>query len=178
MSASAVLEVLHALQDAELPVSVEGGWGVDALLQRQTREHGDLDLAGRRADRERVATALAGLGYRHDPTAAPGLPARLVLVDGEGRRVDFHPLRFDAEGNGWLEVGEGSWYVHPARLLRRDGMIDGERVDCIAAELQVLFRLGYPLRPEDEHDLGLLGRELGAAVRPMAALQDAGADSA
>ncbi|MGZ4387467.1 MAG: nucleotidyltransferase domain-containing protein [Gaiellaceae bacterium] len=168
LGAAAALEVLHALENAGVRVCVEGGWGVDALLQRQTREHADLDLGGHRDDRERLAAALAQLGYRHDTSARPGLPARFALVDGEGHRVDFHPLRFDSRGNGWLEVGDGSWYVHPAPLLWRDGAIEGERVQCIAAELQVLFRLGYPLRAEDEHDLTLLQRELGAPIPPIA----------
>jgi hypothetical protein len=45
MSITDVHEVLGALDDAGVPVWVDGGWGVDALVRMQSREHGDLDLA-------------------------------------------------------------------------------------------------------------------------------------
>ncbi|MGZ4382041.1 MAG: nucleotidyltransferase domain-containing protein, partial [Gaiellaceae bacterium] len=44
MRATDVLEVLAALGEAGVRASLEGGWGVDALVGRQTREHEDLDL--------------------------------------------------------------------------------------------------------------------------------------
>lgn len=37
----AFLDVLAA---ADVTPWIDGGWGVDALLGHQTREHGDLDL--------------------------------------------------------------------------------------------------------------------------------------
>lgn len=42
MSAERVLDLLDLLVDRGLDVWVDGGWGVDALAGRQTREHGDL----------------------------------------------------------------------------------------------------------------------------------------
>ena len=45
MTAPDVLGVLSRLDDARLTAWVDGGWGVDALLEETTRDHDDLDLA-------------------------------------------------------------------------------------------------------------------------------------
>jgi lincosamide nucleotidyltransferase A/C/D/E len=44
MSAPEVHAVLEALAAAGCPAWIGGGWGVDALVGYQTREHRDLDL--------------------------------------------------------------------------------------------------------------------------------------
>ena len=42
--ASEVLTIIGWLTEKETVYQVNGGWGVDALVGRQTREHGDLDV--------------------------------------------------------------------------------------------------------------------------------------
>ena len=44
MEAIEVLRVLDALEVAGVRASLTGGWGIDALLGRQTRAHGDARL--------------------------------------------------------------------------------------------------------------------------------------
>src|SRR6188472_3051977 len=44
MSAGNAIEILDALADHDVDVCVGGGWAVDALVGRQSRVHGDLDL--------------------------------------------------------------------------------------------------------------------------------------
>ncbi|MBO0731850.1 MAG: hypothetical protein J2P57_21505, partial [Acidimicrobiaceae bacterium] len=44
MRADEVLGVLDRLDERGIDAWVDGGWGVDALIGRQTREHDDLDL--------------------------------------------------------------------------------------------------------------------------------------
>lgn len=48
MTASDVAVVLDRLEDAKIEAWLEGGWGVDALLGKQTRTHDDLDLINAR----------------------------------------------------------------------------------------------------------------------------------
>jgi lincosamide nucleotidyltransferase A/C/D/E len=50
MTSSALVELLHSLDAADIPVWLDGGWGVDALLERQTRSHKDVDIILRVAD--------------------------------------------------------------------------------------------------------------------------------
>jgi Aminoglycoside-2''-adenylyltransferase len=111
MEGEDVLEVLDRLESAGIVVWLDGGWGVDALIGRQTRPHSDLDLAIARDDLVQAEVLLAGAGFRHDTEAMPGVPARFVMVDELGRQVDFHPLVFDAEGTGWqqLSATERAW---------------------------------------------------------------------
>lgn len=44
MTGRDVVEILGLLRRAGTEVWVGGGWGIDALLGRQTRDHRDLDL--------------------------------------------------------------------------------------------------------------------------------------
>ena len=58
-----VLAVLDRLGAAGVPVWLDGGWSVDALLGRQTRPHGDVDVV-LPLDRAALAiAALAGVGF-------------------------------------------------------------------------------------------------------------------
>jgi lincosamide nucleotidyltransferase A/C/D/E len=161
-----VCEVLDALQEAGVRTWIDGGWGVDALLGRQTREHDDLDLA---LDHEQVPMAqeaLEGLGFRHAADAEPGLPARLVMMDTRARKVDLHPLKFDEAGDGWQQLTPDgdAWGRYPARDLGGVGTIGGREVRCLSPELQVRFHVGYDLREQDEHDVRLLTETFGLPV--------------
>ena len=44
MTGNDVLEILNVLNAANIPVWIDGGWGIDALIGKQTREHEDLDF--------------------------------------------------------------------------------------------------------------------------------------
>ena len=47
MLAHDVLEIVAGLDAAGVRVWLDGGWGVDALIRHQTRDHEDLDLVSR-----------------------------------------------------------------------------------------------------------------------------------
>ena len=158
MTSEDVASVLDALERAGVAVWIDGGWGVDALVGRQTRPHSDLDLAIDRRDLPSMKRIFEELGFRHDADVEPGLPARFVVKDDLERQVDVHPLRFDDDGNGWQQLSdtEDEWGLYPAAGLRARGSIGGRAVDCLSADLQVRFHQGYDLGPNDEHDLALL----------------------
>ncbi|TMK81175.1 MAG: hypothetical protein E6G47_04320 [Actinobacteria bacterium] len=44
MQSGDVTDILERLEHAGIDVWLNGGWGVDALLECQTREHQDLDI--------------------------------------------------------------------------------------------------------------------------------------
>ena len=158
--------ILGHLEAAGLAVWLDGGWGVDALVGRQTRPHRDLDLVIARDDLAAARQTLAAAGFSHDATAVPGLPARLVLVDAAGRQVDLHPVIFDRHGNGWQDLGADAWGAYPVEELTATGVIAGRSVRCKRPTLEVRHRLGYPLSATDRHDLALLARRFGVAVPP------------
>src|SRR5258708_38873171 len=106
MTASDVIEVLDALAHAGVGACVDGGWGVDALVGRTTRNHYDLDLALDRNDLERARKALEAIGYLQERSVLLGLPIRLAMTDEHGRQLDLHVLEVDEAGNGWQKLSE------------------------------------------------------------------------
>jgi lincosamide nucleotidyltransferase A/C/D/E len=58
-----VLSVLRLADRAGARLWIDGGWGVDALLGRQTREHGDLDVAIEARHLRVFLAALSGHGF-------------------------------------------------------------------------------------------------------------------
>lgn len=97
MTAEDVLEALRRLDAAGVGWWIDGGWGVDALLDEQTRPHDDLDFAIWLDDVARPPAAFPEFGrvIEHE------WPGAYVLVDEAGRRLDFHPLELDGRGDGW-----------------------------------------------------------------------------
>lgn len=45
-----VIDFYRAMEQSGITVWIDGGWGVDALLRKQTRPHSDLDIAIRQED--------------------------------------------------------------------------------------------------------------------------------
>src|SRR5438132_11983439 len=101
-----VVEVVEALEDAGVAVWIDGGWGVDALLEEQTREHDDLDVVVGADDVPRLIVILANLGYTEIGTW-PDSPEVFVLRATHDRRVDVHPVRFDENGDGVQKIEGG-----------------------------------------------------------------------
>jgi len=99
MASDQVIETLKALARRS-QAWLDGGWGVDALLAEQTRPHRDLDLVVALPDLPRAQAALGTLGLEHAPEIEPELRARVALRAADDRRVDLHPVLFDAAGNG------------------------------------------------------------------------------
>jgi lincosamide nucleotidyltransferase A/C/D/E len=157
MPAGAVIEVLDALEAAGVRAGITGGWGIDALLRRETRPHGDVDLG---IGEETVATAidaLARLGYVIELDQRP---ARVELAGTNGR-VDLHPIAWDADGAG-RQVGlEGEVFDYPPGSLDAIGEIAGREVRCGTPELQLAFHSHYVPRDHDRRDMAALAETFG-----------------
>ncbi len=91
------VEVLRFLKGNGIEVWVDGGWGVDALLGKQSRPHDDIDLVIHHSDVGRLTEALAMACFR---VVEGGRPFNFVMTDSRGREVDVHTVVFDAAGNG------------------------------------------------------------------------------
>lgn len=157
MSAGEVVAVLDVLEDDAIPVSVAGGWAVDALLGRVTREHGDLDLA---IDTTLVDDAVEALGRIGLRSELDERPARLVLGDGR-RAVDLHPIAWGPDGTGIQEGLAGERFTYPPGSTDAVGHIDGRTVSCLTPALLIAFHLGYEPRPVDRQDMAALAGHLG-----------------
>jgi lincosamide nucleotidyltransferase A/C/D/E len=156
MASEDVVAIVQLLERARCPVWIDGGWGVDALLGRQTRPHADLDLAIALANVPAAKDVLTGvLGYG---IAQDEMPTRLELRDSQDRRIDLHPLVFDARGNGRQQLQDGSWGSYSSSGLAGSGSIGGLNVRCLSPDLQLRFHQGYEPDEDDRHDVDLLCR--------------------
>jgi lincosamide nucleotidyltransferase A/C/D/E len=88
MTASDVVEVLGWLRAAAVDVWLDGGWGVDALVGEETREHKDLDLIVRDTHEARMREVLADHGFAQ---IQGGVPQSFVLADVKGRELTSTP---------------------------------------------------------------------------------------
>lgn len=149
MDPKGVLQVLDAVKGAGLRASLDGGWGVDALLGRVTRSHEDLDLVIVLEECDRVVEVLAGMGFRMVELDEPG---RIVLEHAELGRVDLHAVTVDGFGNAVQVQSAASPVVYPGEGFV-SGSILGRAVPCISAEVQVSCRLRYELTEKHRRDV-------------------------
>jgi lincosamide nucleotidyltransferase A/C/D/E len=152
MSPTDVLELLDWLEQRGIDTWLNGGWGVDALLGHQTREHEDLDITISAADRAAYTIAMEAAGFR---------PYRVdndfnwVLTDTRGRLVDVHLVDFSET----LITGTGVSMYGPAGLpfevgsLEGRGMIADKPVNCETAEFQVRGHATYTPDESDYRDV-------------------------
>lgn len=163
MQLATVTALCRAFEAAGLDYWIDGGWGVDALLGRQTRPHSDLDLAVHFADLKCFQHTLTALGYQPivQPDGRDWNPVFLHPIDGS---VDLHGFVLNDVGEGVLGApSENSSY--PAGALNGIGTLDTLQVRCIAAPFVLAFRNGFEPRAVDHHDVAALCAHFGL-MRP------------
>ena len=157
-----VLAVLRLADRAGARLWIDGGWGVDALLGGQTREHGDLDVAIEARHLSAFLAALSGHGFvaaaEHGATAW-----NFLMQHRAGPVVDLHVIVLDAQGNGVLGPPEAG-HAYPADSLTGRGRIGDRIVDCITAEWAVKFRDAYTGDAGDRADVLALCRRFDLTV--------------
>jgi lincosamide nucleotidyltransferase A/C/D/E len=158
MEAGEVARLVGALEEAGVTAWLDGGWGVDALLGEQVREHDDLDLVVELAAVGTLTATLGEVGYVH---VAGTLPTSIVLVDAVGRQVDVHPVTLDDEGGGVYRMEDGRDWIYPAEGFSGRGRVAGVPVRCLSPAVQVLVHSGYELGEKDHIELRLLRERFG-----------------
>src|SRR4051812_47110877 len=153
MDALSVLEVVTSLEQAGIRVWLDGGWGIDALLGEQTREHDDLDCAIALSDAGGARDALAALGFA---VILDERPTRFVVSDRSDRRVDFHTVTFDATGAATQLLQDRMLAPYPAEGFSGFGHVADVCVACLTPAVQSLHHLGYDPDEKDHHDMRLL----------------------
>jgi RimJ/RimL family protein N-acetyltransferase len=153
-------DVAFVLDAAGAEMWLDGGWGVDALLGSQTREHDDLDIE---MGVEDVASMRRRL-EQHGFVLTHGVPeSNFVLADSHGRHVDVHPVRFDERGDGIYLMDNGEYFTFPASAFSGRGTIAGRPVKCLSARAQLtICHQGYELDENDLADLAALRARFAA----------------
>ena len=160
MTGEHALKIIAALEAYGVAASVDGGWGVDALIGHQTRPHDDLDLVVALQDVDAIKSALGIFGYT---AAEDHLPVRFVMRDKSGSQLDFHTVTFDEQGAGIQQLPDGGSFRYPPEGFIC-GQIAGQPIPCISADVQVLCHLGYAPTSKDVKDVLLLCRHFDLSL--------------
>jgi lincosamide nucleotidyltransferase A/C/D/E len=136
------IELIDRFEAAGIEIVVDGGWGVDALLGRQTRPHLDLDIALPAAAGPQIRTLLSDMRFEQIPTVDTW-EHNWVVQDLDLRRVDIHTYVLDSFGRN------GGGVAYHAHHLTGHGIIGRRAVRCIPVDVLIEFHLGYE---QDEGD--------------------------
>ena len=156
-----VLEIVDSLGAAPVRVWLDGGWGVDALIGRQTRDHDDLDVVTPLSEGNAARSVLTMLGFEiteDEPTFC------FVGRDARDRRVDAHAVTFDDEGGALQRQEDGTFWRYPRESFSGIGRVGGREVACLSAEAQVLCHLNYEPDGTDRRDMRLLAESFGMTL--------------
>jgi len=159
MTSDDVIEIYSTFRELGVRIWIDGGWGVDALLERQTRPHKDLDIAIQEKDLATLEQVLSAQGYRRIKPEIER-PFNFVLGDDEGHEIDVHVIVLNEHGNGIYGPAENG-HMYPADSLQGSGTIDGHSVSCVSPEWMVRFHSGYELKGKDFRDVSALCEKYG-----------------
>jgi lincosamide nucleotidyltransferase A/C/D/E len=156
MTRQDAVEIYLLLATRGVTVWVDGGFCVDALVGRSTREHSDLDIAVERQDADALCAVLANEGFsklaREDSSEWS-----FVLSDGR-RHVDVHVFAYDAAGKNIYGI------VYPYGSLTGSGELDGVKVACVAPEWMFRFKTAYAPTAKDIADVTALAQRFGFGI--------------
>ena len=102
-----LFEVLDFMEELDITYWLDGGWGVDVLIGRQTREHRDVDINFDSRHTDGLLDALLAAGYVIE---TDWRPVRIELHHPERGYLDIHPFVLSKDGTAKQADLEGGWY--------------------------------------------------------------------
>jgi len=167
----ALLHVADTLEAAGVLYWLAGGWGVDALLGRQTRPHRDLDIIidEFESNEPRARHALEAIGFRHVKFDMGGIwmPLRSTLDDDSGHKVELVGIDWtrlmSAIGSGARDGGTVAESDDRVGEVFTEGTVNGRKIPCLSAQVQRLFHTGFHLEPGGRHNVDLLDTVIGGS---------------
>ena len=154
MTAEDAVKIIMLLEQNGIEVYVDGGWGVDALLGRQTRKHDDLDIALPHRFVPKLRELLEAHGYKDVPRSDTR-DCNFVLGDDQGHLVDVHSYTFDEDGTNIFGV------AYEPHHLTGVGTINGYPVKGVPPDVMVEFHTGYDVDKDDYRDVKALCERFG-----------------
>lgn len=142
MEANDILNLYNLFEENGIEVWIDGGWGIDALLGKQTRPHKDLDIAIYHKDKPKLLKLLKDRGYK-DVGRDDISDWNFVLSDGE-REIDIHTFIFDDKGKNIYGT------AYPKESLTGSGTINGVSVKCIPPEWVIKFHAEAKYEPKEK----------------------------
>lgn len=159
MEAQSVVAFWHLADSQGLDVCIDGGWAVDALLGRQTRPHGDLDIALPASRRAKLCQILEARGFAV-VDRSDSWEHNFVYDNGMGQVLDVHTYELNPDGSNAGGV------AYRAEHLTGQGQILGTRMRTVPPDWLVQFHTGYDVDANDWHDVRLLCDRFDLAIPP------------
>ncbi len=157
MTSDDVLDIYNLFNQNKITIWVDGGWCIDALLGKQTREHPDLDIAVQRKDNTRLRELLESKGFQ-EQKRNDSVQWMYVLRNGDGKQVDVHAFEYDDAGKNVYGI------EYPYGSLTGKGTINGQEVNCISPEWMFKFKTAYKPKDKDKSDVNALANKFGYSV--------------
>ena len=133
-------EILSWAYNNNIEIWLDGGWGVDALLGKVTRQHNDIDLFVEEKNYNKFIEIIKNKGF-NEIVVEYTSEVHTIWSDNKLRIIDLHMFKDNC-----------------------DGKIGNIMVSCINAKNQVLFHLGYEFGESDIHDVKLLCKEFNIPI--------------
>ena len=148
--------IQFALQNS-IKVYLDGGWGVDALLGRETRIHNDIDLFVELKNYHDFIHVIKQHGF-DEVTMEYTTDSHTVWKDDKQRIIDLHCFEYTDDGILYERD------VFPIETFSGEGRIGDITISCIEPLSQVTFHLGNEHDENDVHDVMLLCEVFQIAV--------------
>ena len=164
MTADMVHWFLNLFDALGIQVWIDGGWGVDALLDEQTRKHQDLDIMISWEDSAVLTEALFARGFA-DVHTDDRKDRNFVMGHQAHGRIDFHVIDLTEGGGAVYGPGEIDWVITESEM-NAVGSIGGRKARCLSVDYQVRSHTGYTLTDTDFADMRALHEKYGVALLP------------
>lgn len=160
MSAEQLLEIRSELNNLGIKIWIDGGWGVDALLGKETRPHKDMDFIADKKFYSQIRNYFTEKGYKVSKEEPDD--RWHFIMDGPGGQLDIMLVGLLEEGGASYEPVGLDVEAFPAFAFEGRGSINGVEVECISAKYRLLCltkgfgvvgRTGYVFSEKDYDDL-------------------------
>ena len=147
-----LMTIINLLENANIKYWIDGGWGVDILAGKQTRNHRDIDVNFDAQHTEKLLNLLFEYGYKID---TDWKPVRIELYSEKYGYLDIHPFILNEDGTSKQADLEGGFYEFEKDFFSND-IFEVITIPCISLNGQKIFHSGYELRDKDKQDIAVL----------------------
>ncbi len=164
-------EIKNVFQKFQAPWIIAGGWAIDLFLERQTREHSDVDVLINRKDQLALQDLLSDWdAWVADP---PGTLRPIKKGEWFNKGIQdiwvrknptdpwqFQVMLFDTEEDFWIFKRDESI----RRKLDTITLINKDGFRILSPEIQLLYK-SKAIRDKDQHDFDQAIKQMSATQK-------------